>query len=580
MNPSPSLPDDSAQTPAVPSEPTGDRPETTEDDWQTVNFPGALDVDAIPTDMTHPDQPAIGTANLFDPEGRALAGANAPLVQQLQQENAMLRSQLFQLEEDLSQAQIELQLEMTRFYCKEAASEVVPQAPEPEAIAQAEAQVQGLNEQIQTLNAQIQELNQALQTTQQSLEQQHSFVAQKEATIQTLTTQLTSSQQRIAQLERDCALSQQRYDEQLQLVSQAENTCQDLRMRLHRQQQQTLQFKAALEKSIEMHAVLSTSQAESGAIADVDLHSDNAEPTFIPKARPVQPWSTSPRLTPHVQAQAKSGGGLANLLAKLAKQPLPDAISLTTPTEVTDSITPLAPAIAPEALPSVPPVDEASKNILEFLFPPQPTTPVENPTPAPTAVFDLSPFIEAGEVDADRISTSEDVMPTEPIGHHPSAPVPAVSAPKPSAQPAGLWADLARLIEPELVDEDPAPVADAAAVTDTNTIALQPDIIPPAPAQIRDVNRLESPLSFVISDSVPQTTNAPEESPVVAHNPFPSFTLHSDDFVANVAIAATSTPETADFVVSHSPSPILYPARQPKKIPSMAAVDLPSFPRP
>ncbi len=569
MNPSSYLPDD-ASSALPPLTPGGDRQEPDSSDWETVNFPGALDVDALPIQFHRHAAPLMGTANLFDPDGSLQPAEHPPVLQQLEQENATLRSQLAQLEADLSQAQIELQLEMARFYCKQA--EATVDAPAPAALHQAESQIQALNEQIQGLNEQIQSLNQSLQTAQQALETQQSTLSQKESALQALTGQLDTSQQRIAQLERDCALSQQRYDEQLQLVSQAENTCQDLRMRLHRQQQQTLQFKAALEKSIETTAIATAHDTEAPTIAtpETDSAATNAA-AFIPKAKPVQPWSTAPRLTPVPATHAKSTGGLPNLLAKLARPPLAAG---TPATEAVEDVVmmPVEPPIAPPTPSPPPPLDAASQNILEFLFPSQSVPPVAQPAPEQAAIFDLGAFIEAGEVDAVQPPSANEVLPTASVGQPDPTPTPL-----PGTQPAGLWADLARLIEPELAVEAPA----TAAVIETQAIALQPDpaaTVPQSPAPEPRVFA-ETPLSFVIADPLPANPT-PETAPVADQNPFPSFTLHSDEFSRAAAIIAIATTAPAEAVASsHSPSPILYPDRQPKKIPSMAAVDLPSFPR-
>lgn len=577
MNPSHSLPDESAQSSAA-SEPIAvgeSLPETTGDGWQTVDFPGAIQVDAIPLDIPPQEPTGVESANLFDHEGSPAVLDSTPVIHQLQQENAALRIQIAQLEEDLSQAQIELQLEMARFYCKEADAEVVFQAHDQEAIAQAQVQ--------------IQELTEALQVAQQTLAQQQAALAQQRASIETLTGQLDHSQQRIAQLERDCALSQQRYNEQLQLVSQAENTCQDLRMRLHRQQQQTLQFKAALEKSIEMHGVVDPHQTEPDAIADAEATDHDSEQTtaFIPKARPVQPWSTAPRMTPHVHTHAKSGSGLPNLLAKLAKQPLtsPSPAAVEPPVSAPVAA-PFSSDVPADPAPSTPAIDESSKQILEFLFPPQPAAPIAHPPVPPAPIFDLSPFIEAGEVESNHISaTTDEAIPVEPMG---LSPEPATEPPLPKSQPVGLWADLARLIEPDLVEaEDLAtPVNSDAAPIDTNAIVMPAETEAPAVAQPHDLNWSATPISlasFNAARATPTEPPTPEDAAVVAHNPFPSFTLQSTDPSRQDAIAAEPNiaihDPTEASVAMNSPSPILYPMRQPKKIPSMAAVDLPSFPR-
>jgi len=584
MNPSQSLPDDSAQSSASPDPVKigSSHSETEENDWQTVSFPGALNVDAIPVDGTNQQSTGLESANLFDQDGRSTHPNNTNVIHQLQQENEALRVQIAHLEEDLSQAQIELQLEMARFYCKEADAEVVMTDQNSDAIALAQAQIQELSEALRTTQ-------QTLEQQQTILEQQKSTIEQHQTTIATLTNQLDCSQQRIAQLERDCALSQQRYNEQLQLVSQVENTCQDLRMRLHRQQQQTLQFKAALEKSIEMNAVLDASHVEPTSISDNSPHptQEEAPTSFIPKARPVQPWSTNPRVASQLHPHTKPGNGLPSLLAKLAKQPLPPESPSDTEAIVdVAAVAPFEPTIPSENSPQTLPFDEASKNILEFLFPAQPSVPTVNEPLPPAAVFDLSPFIEAGEVDSDSISSTKDEsVPAETIVHQPKPEQPTHNS-APRSQAAELWADLARLIEPDLTEtESVGSGVNESLPIDTKVVAMQPNG-EDTPASSGDTSNSSpkpiSLVSFVISDST-QALPTEEESSIAAQNPFPSFTLYSNESVGSNEIAAESemaiAPPSDTSVSTNSPSPILYPMRQPKKIPSMAAVDLPSFPR-
>ena len=116
----------------------------------------------------------------------------------------------------------------------------------------------------------------------QALESSHQAAQRQQILIETLSEQLQSSQERIAQLERECALTQQRYNEQSHQLLQAANTCRELRTRLHRQQQQTLQFKTALEKSLEMTPP-TASQPTS--------QSRTTSSTPFPKTQPIQPWS-------------------------------------------------------------------------------------------------------------------------------------------------------------------------------------------------------------------------------------------------------------------------------------------------
>ncbi|MDX2229725.1 MAG: hypothetical protein NW220_08810 [Leptolyngbyaceae cyanobacterium bins.349] len=591
MNPASDHFDDSAQSAPTPMTVDAADSQGADEEWQTVSFPGALNVDTIPSPVASvPPAPTLVDVVPITPFG----DAEGQEMNRLHQENASLRTQVAQLEDDLSQAQIELQLEVARFFCKEAEAAELQERDR-------------LTLTLEEAEAQVQQLTQSLQTSQESIERQ-------QAEIQSLRQQIEQGQQRIAQLERECALSQQRYNEQLQLVSQAENACQDLRMRLHRQQQQTLQFKAALEKSIEMTAAIDPMQSEQAAIASGGLiHPGKDETPFLPKTQPVQPWSHEPDAVPHLHPPAKQRiSGLPHLLAKLAKQPLttpkPKASTGATP----DPVVPLHPAIAvpspapaattgseiievaavtpsaaaqPDPVVELPQLDEASKNILEFLFPAQSSAAIANPAPSPNPIFDLGPFIEAGEVAAEHLSTVSEVTPTAPIPSQEVEPAPAIPTTNRSGGD-GLWADLARLIEPDLTvdaaiappEPSPSQPLEAIAPQAANLNQTVESISTPA-AKLQPAAKSLSLVSFSLTASSPTETPPLEEGRVVPQNPFPSFTLHnpSELPLENVVTPSVELSQTA--VSINSPSPILYPARPAKKLTSMAAVDLPSFPR-
>jgi hypothetical protein len=98
---------------------------------------------------------------------------------------------------------------------------------------------------------------------------------------------LETYQQRIAQMERECALTQQRYQEKNSQLQEAENACQELRSRLQRQQRHTLQFKAALEKCLDL--------AESQQYVAPDRSKAPLQIVLAQQAQPVKPWSSEER---------------------------------------------------------------------------------------------------------------------------------------------------------------------------------------------------------------------------------------------------------------------------------------------
>jgi len=557
MNPFHSLPGDSVQPSCHPTNEV-EAAQSGGEEWEVVNFPGALDVAALGMEETKPaPKVTAGESEAEQPDRQAR--------EQLQQENAELRNQLAFLAEELSQAQIELQLEMTRFYCKETEAEVREETHDRDGQAQKSAE------------AQIGQLIEAWQAS-------HQFIEQQAEEITHLKQQLEHSQHRTAQLERDCVLSQQRYNEQVQLVAQVENTCQDLRMRLHRQQQQTLQFKAALEKSIEMNTVVAATLPEAITIAEPNQTNDSKDNhPLISKARPVQPWSDATKIASPLQGNSKSqSSGLPSLLAKLVRQPLPEPIPPAEPVPPVEPIISLE-SLEPDVTPvSEPQLDQASKNVLEFLFPAQGTAAIVD-VPQPQApVFDLSPFVEAGEIDSAQFAATTE--PAETVVPEPEPkPTPPHKPPKKAGD--GLWADLARLIEPNLTNEELSSLSASFTPETSSASEAKPAMPHPIPAVEAD----SKPIKLVAfpqfgTDVAPEVTNS-EEATVAYHNPFPSFTLRSDEETkaeSETDVAAAIAPSSSyslDTTSDRLPSPILYPTRQPKKLASMAAVDLPSFPR-
>lgn len=184
------------------------------------------------------------------------------LAQKMRQRNRRLLDQVNQLKAALQQKQEALHSEITRSQ-------------------QRETQLTQQTEELNTLHEQLGRLFNALESS-------HQASGRQQILIETLSEQLQSGQERIAQLERECALTQQRYNEQSHQLLQAANTCRELRTRLQRQQRQTLQFKAALEKSLEMPTITTDTQQRQ--------RSGNVAPGFVPKAQPIQPWSAEPGL--------------------------------------------------------------------------------------------------------------------------------------------------------------------------------------------------------------------------------------------------------------------------------------------
>jgi hypothetical protein len=195
------------------------------------------------------------------------------LIQELNQCNTILLDRVSQLEEALDRSQNALKAEVKR-------SQDHPTFAEYHTNGQVAVQ------ELSAAQEQIVGLYQQLEFVHQTSQRQQILV-------ETLTEQLEASQERVAHLEREAALVQRRYNEQTQLLTQYENNCRDLQSRLHRQQRYTLQFKAALEKSLEVSSPPFASVAD--AVAAVSSH----ENFFLPKVQRIQPWTLPEDYSPN-----------------------------------------------------------------------------------------------------------------------------------------------------------------------------------------------------------------------------------------------------------------------------------------
>ncbi len=134
----------------------------------------------------------------------------------------------------------------------------------------------------------------------------HQISQQQQALIELLTSELQASRNQLAELEQGYMQAKQQVEEKSQRLLEQESACNDLRSRLQRQQHYTLQFKAALEKCLEMAAV----NGDGIGLAQHDLDSVIITPqdgathetanlrsqVFLPKMKPIPPWSSSPTL--------------------------------------------------------------------------------------------------------------------------------------------------------------------------------------------------------------------------------------------------------------------------------------------
>ena len=553
----------SPQNPAIVPSPSAPRADVW-DEWQTVDFPNTVRAETLeqqalggdrhltpvpnvarpighPIARTIPPEaaPDTWTENAADANAQPNIGELISLIQELNQCNNALLDRVSQLEEALEQTQN---------------ATLVQNASVIQAIAPDSADLHTLHSQVVALSSQL-DLSQQISQRQQVL-------------AETLTQQLAASQRRVAQLEQHCTVSQQRLDEQMQQLSQRENDCRDLRTRLQRQQRHTLQFKAALERCLDAPADLSE-LLNAGVEAATPQPWADAQPnlavqSLLPKVHRIQPWS------------AKSGGSnvplkLDALLTRMSAQATePDAVDLTT-----DQVSAAPAAIAPEPFPL-----EALPVAIELPSPPHSTQDVEAiavalPSPPPdllnepdvTATADPSEFEESEPFTPPPIPSVNDIIKT------------LIAADDPNDAEATLWQDLARLVNGSA---DDLPSAGVAQPNDAD----HRDAIEPAPASEfnRRVNAPPSqpdwqsaiaPGPLPIPPLVPTATAKRKLLAV----PFESSAWSTPSTAAAIATVSAAAPDPVRTPGQPGPSPVLYPERPVKKIQSLAAVDLPSFPR-
>jgi myosin heavy subunit len=154
----------------------------------------------------------------------------------------------------------------------------------------------------------LSEQSSAQQVSHNAQQQVAKLVGKLEATEQALSrqqlinenlqTELSNSQERTTQLERECALTSQQHAEEAQARLQAETISRDLRSRLQRQQRYTLQFKAALEKSLTVNTRpangltngLTVEATRPISFQDAFQGTDSVA---MPKAQRITPWASA-----------------------------------------------------------------------------------------------------------------------------------------------------------------------------------------------------------------------------------------------------------------------------------------------
>ena len=521
------------------AEPPDFAAELSEDDWQTVDFPNALSVDAIarPSADSIEDEPSMPTdaSNLVPAESTvALSQAEiieiVSLMQELQQRNSYLLSRVSQLEVVLNDCQTTLEAQAVR-------------AQEQETI---------LVQQAEELLAAEEHINRLMH----ELDCAHQAAQRQQILVETLTGQLESSQERVAQLERECALTQQRYNEQTHSLLQTENTCRDLRSRLHRQQRYTLQFKAALEKCLDISSPCHEAHQDLNFLGSkpqaTTKHAN--EPGFLPKVESIKPWSAQPWLVDAESAEdAESQPAYANPLvseadiAAEASEPL---------LELSPALTSLLQDVMASSTTLNPSLDEVEETA--------PETAIAPAGPPPSISYDLKK--------KDSHSASDDLQVEEDSFISPEA---IADVEIITATPEITSAELVQRLD-AVVSHITGSTLESQTTEPVIESHIEPEDLPePTAAELAEpvfsTYELEIPPEMsddpIWQDLAKLIDTTPAEPPSSDISP-----------VASNA-AQLETNENSFSVYPSWPSPVVYPLRSQKKRASLAAVELPTFPQ-
>lgn len=281
-----------------------------QEEWETVTFPHATSVD----NLTH-NNSSEDLANRQDPPVQPSLVSGDSFIK-VQQHNQELRDQVAALDSALLRSRHALRAEMERWEALALA--------QPDSTESSETQLQNQRQEFSGSQARLGDLF-------IELEQSHRMAQRQQILVETLMDQLQQSHEQIAQIERECASAQARSSEQAQLLLQSEHIGRDLRSRLHRQQRYTLQFKAALEKCLDVPPATAQGFVADLLTADVPESPTHPVKLNIPRSQPVQPWSAVP------EAEAKSDPAVLQTWVNAVVNPVTEATPITEATPVTEN---------------------------------------------------------------------------------------------------------------------------------------------------------------------------------------------------------------------------------------------------
>lgn len=507
---------------SLPIDPTGQPlPDDEADAWETVNLPGTVNTVAIAPPSASPAVSKEEGSFTSKRENELLS-----LIHDLNECNDALLSRVSQLEGALSHTQSALQGEVEK--AKTAREKMIEQ------MSADQASVQQIS---QTAQQQIAKLVSQIDTTEQALQRQQLIDETRQA-------ELKDYQERVTQLEKESALISQQHAEEAQARIKAETASRDLRSRLQRQQRYTLQFKAALEKSLTVKArpAYTANATEAHPFAQSSPAQSSPSVT-MPKAQRIMPWmagSSSPfaGIDPHLETLIRSASNSAS-------QPIPPSEPL-----------PAAPQAAAQTVSSANSAPTAAADIeaedklwqdLERVM--NGADEVQESLPAakdsgPAVPTDASE-VDVSEVDVSEVATGQ--TPTPPKLNWQSAAKTARTA--------------AQADKPQGTEQRPIPAAPAPAEA---IAALVEDSFAAASGQL--------------PDEVGFTEPSPWGQPLAGADAEISTAVDATETVVEPAV--NQSPDhlpLIDGLSGNTVSPLVNPLRSHKRVGSMAAVQLPTF---
>lgn len=418
-----------------------------EDDWETVDFPNAISVDAlspteVPGDAVSSDISLENhSPDLIPPETTALedSGAGTPFNPFNPVDHRETSS--FNTANWIQGPSFVIHRHPSENF-PESAHQTHPQDPETltdpqetysssrskhnqdltDRVVELEIALAHCQKTLQEQETLIHQQTQDLKTAQKQvtrlfskLELAHQILQQQEVMAESLKSQWHQSQLRLAEMERECALTQQRYNDSCHQLMLSENMCRELRSRLHRQQRHTLQFKTALERCLEMTV--------GKDMRDNQNHFTNPLPTLNSDllnsslhTSPVRPWSAPPESStetdpalPHTTSEQEEWA--KELIQKLEQLGhFNTSHSKSTASELPTENNPSVPPAIPNTPPPVFPHLQTYWHIASE-YPPVPETPSDQTettsTPSPAdhlrpdfATLDQTPETEESFTDA------------------------------------------------------------------------------------------------------------------------------------------------------------------------------------